>query len=403
MENNALTTAQENLIKLLSASFKEEKISLQGEADYAALFTESREQAVSLQAFDALGDGDNNPALNAWKGFSIKSMLKNMEIHKQHGYLHKLMEKSGIDYCVLKGSASAFYYKRPDLRAMGDVDFLVAEKDVKKAIAALTDAGFSIKNDKHICHYTFKKGLWCFELHFEPAGLPKGKAGGVLREYLADVFEKSVQASIGSFTFKKPDDFHHGLVLIMHTYHHLLSEGIGLRHLCDFAAFINSLGDDFAGVFESRLKEAGLSRFAKILGGMCHICGFSPYYSWMGEIDESYCKAILLDILCGGNFGTKDSERKQQGLAISDRGKDSLEKPPLIQYIASLNEQAVVQFPVIKKLKLLKPFGFIMLAARRTARVISGKRKMPELGGVLEKAAERKELYKNLHLLEREE
>ena len=65
-----------------------------------------------------------------------------------------------------------------------------------------------------------------YELHFEPAGVPGGKAGDYVRKMLEDIQETAVRVENNEFSYIIPDDFHHGLVMLLHMQHHLLAEGI---------------------------------------------------------------------------------------------------------------------------------------------------------------------------------
>ena len=51
----------------------------------------------------------------------------------EHGELHELMTANDMPYVAMKGLASAMYYPEPNLRSMGDVDFLVAKENVSQA------------------------------------------------------------------------------------------------------------------------------------------------------------------------------------------------------------------------------------------------------------------------------
>ena len=47
---------------------------------------------------------------------------------------------------------------------------------------------------------------------------------------------------------------------------HMTSESIGLRHLCDWAVFVNSISNnEFVGLFSENLKSFGLWKFAQIM------------------------------------------------------------------------------------------------------------------------------------------
>ena len=69
----------------------------------------------------------------------------------------------------------------------------------------------------------------------------KGEIEPVVRSYLQDLLEKSHVAEELSFPVRVPSDFHHGLVMLLHLSSHLMGAGIGIRHLCDWALFLNSI------------------------------------------------------------------------------------------------------------------------------------------------------------------
>lgn len=64
--------------------------------------------------------------------------------------------------------------------------------------------------------------------------------------------------------------------------HHLLGEGIGLRHLCDWAVFADSLKEkEFRSLFETKLKSIGLWKFACILSQVCYKYLHCHNLSWL--------------------------------------------------------------------------------------------------------------------------
>ncbi len=400
MDLKTLERQQEILLEILSCGFENKKYTFSDSSDVASVFKESRLQSVSLQAYNAV----NGVELDEWERYSTALYLNNCKVHSHHAYLHKTMNENGIDYCVLKGCASAFYYPDAALRAMGDVDFLVRAEDMDKAAAILLKEGFKEVPQDHICHRIFKKDKMHFEMHFEPAGMPSGTARTLIEEQLKDIFENSKTCEINTFAFNKPSHFHHALVMLMHMYHHISAEGIGLRHLCDWAAFIKNVGSGvITNEIEPRLKAVGIWHFAQIMSQVAHFYLGAEYETWMGEADRPLCSQVIADIFAGGNFGIKDEGRAMQGNAISNRGKDGYNAPAFIQFFRSLNTAAVTQFPILKRKKILRPFGFIALGTRRVFRVFKGTRSMPKMKGTFTAATQRKEIYKKFHLFETEE
>lgn len=402
MQKDIWQPEQKQLLDIVAANIRGEKYTLPI-IDYERLLKECRAQAVVLQVFDTVAQTNLPKDYNRTNNF-LSYYAGNMSIHNQHAQLHHLLDKHGIDYCVLKGSASAYYYPNPTLRAMGDVDFLVAPDMIPRAIEILKDEGFTPWEEEHICHIVLHKPGAHWEMHFEPAGMPNGKAGDLMRQHLANIFDETEDVEIDGMVFRKPSDFHHGLILLMHTYHHMLSEGIGVRHLVDWSAFISSLDDDvFASLFEKKLKAMGLWQFAKIISGVANIYLGAPYRKWMGNIDKEFCRELMEDVLSGGNFGKKDSSRGYQGLMISDRGKDGLQKAPFVQALYSLSALAKNRYHIIQRVPVLLPFGWLLICLRRIGKIFRKELSIPKLSGFGKKVSRRKKLYCQFKLFEKEE
>ncbi len=397
-----LTSIQTTILAALSAFMNGEHYQAPQDTDWKGLFKESIHQAVALSCLQGLEVATMpKEAQAAWQNYAMRSLQSNASVHAQHDYLHELMAKAEIPYTILKGSASAYYYADPLMRSMGDVDFYVADENILKTAEMLAENGFVQRDMKHLSHLIFNKEKIHLELHFKPAGLPEGEMGEIVKGYLADIYERGEVVEIDGSRFYKPSDFHHGLIILMHTYHHMLSEGIGLRHLCDWAAFVASFdSESFAEVFQEKLERVGLWRFAQILSATSYRYLGIPYRNWMGQVDEGLCENIILDIFAGGNFGEKDKERSVQGLSISDRGKGGVKKSKWAQFFASVNASAKVQFPRLAKIPILKYFCFIPLGCRYSFRVLTGKRKRLKFASNMKQAEERKQLYKQFELFE---
>ena len=406
MYQNNFSETESVILSALSSGLGGEKYLKNQVTDWQEVLKESKAQTVCLAVFDALSEKNDIPVKEReeFELISAKQLSQNITVHTYHNYLHNLMEQNGIDYCVIKGSASAYHYKNPLLRAMGDVDFLIKKEDIERAKNVLLKDGFSLYEDKHISHLVFKKGKMHFEMHFSLPGMPEGKYGEIIKAYLDKIFEKVKTVNIERLEFKIPSPFHHGLILLMHTYHHMLGEGVGLRHLCDIAFFINSFKEnEFEETFKDKLEKSGLWHFAKILAYTCYKYLGAQKKAFMTDDLDGIAEAVMADIFAGGNFGKKDKSRASQSLAISDRGKDGIHKSAVLQYVKSVNNAAKVQFPFIKKHKILHHVGFVAFIFRRGFRVLKGTRKMPQFKGVIKGANLRKEIYSQFRLFEGED
>lgn len=330
------------------------------------------------------------------------TVANNLRIFYDHSEVHGLLSARGIPYIILKGCSSAFYYPDPIMRAMGDVDFLVSRKDFDSTGKILSSEDFTPWNENHNCHIVYRRDNTHLEMHFEPAGIPEGEAGEVVRELLADVFEKSRVTEVAGFEMCLPSYFHHGLILLLHTMHHLTSEGIGLRHLLDWAVFVNNFSDEeFRVMFEEKLTRAGLWRTAQLLTLVSIKYLGITLKSCAGEADDELLENIMSDILSGGNFGVKDKERWKTGMIISNRGKGGIgKKRYLFQFFDTLNHIIYTNWPITKRVKLLLPIGWLFWGVRYQIRVLMGKRKQLNLNRMVSEADQRGSIYKEFHLYE---
>ena len=396
-----MTDSQRIILQLLSKALFYKPVEVQS-ADWNDILTEAKNQAI-VQLIDSVLDKSllSFEEAKAWKQAASKDIANNIRIGHNHSLLHEWME--GIPYVILKGAASASYYPTPAYRSMGDVDFLVREEDIEKAGNVLEEHGLKPWNQEHISHIVYRGPRMHYEMHFNLAGTPNGAAGDLVREYSKDIFEKAETRTVVSGVATLPSPFHHGLILLLHTCHHLTGEGVGLRHLCDWAVFENSFSEEeFRELFDKKLKEIGLWRFAQILTRVSIKYLGADERLW-AVADDELVNALLEDILTGGNFGKKDSDRALQTMLISDRGKDGVGRTSMAnQFQKSIDEMIYQKWPSARKNKLLLPIGWGFFGGRRLFRELTGKRKKTDIKQLVEVAGQRRSLYAQLHLYEPE-
>lgn len=242
-----------------------------------------------------------------------------------------------------------------------------------------------------------------YEMHFNIAGTPNGEVGDLVREYTKDIFEKAQEKTVVNGVAMLPSPFPHGLILLLRTCHHMTGEGVGLRHLCDWAVFENRFSEnEFCELFEAKLKKLGLWKFAQILTRVSIKYLGADEKLW-AIAEEDVVDALMEDILTGGNFGKKDSDRALQTMLISDRGKDGVGKTSMAdQFQNSINELICQKWPSARKNPLLLPIGWIFFGGRRVLREVTGKRKRTDIKRLVESAGVRRDLYSQLHLYETE-
>ena len=220
---------------------------------------------------------------------------------------------------------------------------------------------------------------------------------------MKNVMEQAHDVEYENGTITCPSVFHHGLIILLHTSHHLLGEGIGLRHLCDWAVFSASLSDEeFREIFEEKFCAIGVWRFAGILTRTAERWLGCPHREWPDAQKTELEDAIIEDIFESGNFGQKSEDRSYETYLISSRGKGGVGRTSMLrQMILSLNEIIHMKWPVSKKLWILLPFGWGYYGIRYLVKICRGQRPALHPGKVISGAAKRKEVYKEFGLFER--
>lgn len=357
---------------------------------------EASNQAVFPLVYSALIESGCD--LSAYQSQYFSVIGNNVKVFEEHKQLHKLLSQNKIEYVFLKGCASARFYPDPLLRTMGDVDLLVRESDIPKVTMLLVENGY--KQDKeenddkqHISFHNSKTNVH-IELHRRIGFIPENKVGEKIKTYFADVFEKSV---LENDEYLCPSDFHHGFMLLLHTAQHLTSEGVGLRHLCDWAVFVATFSDaDFKWLFEKPLKQAGIWQFAKILTQFAVKYLGCPKKAWCSEPDDALLEALLCDIFEGGNFGKKDFSRYQHIKYITDRSEDLSTKSPVKLLLNNILVKSR-EIGFVKKAHWLLPIGVICVGFKYLCLIITGKRKLDNKL-LINKALTRKQLYDSFEL-----
>ena len=392
---------QSLILKLLAKALFDIQITLPEKIDWNGIYKESIEQTVLPLIYQALGDAVPPEEKGSWKLSVYQTLANNAQVLFEHTEVHKIFSREKIPYVIIKGACSAKYYPEPRLRMMGDVDFVVRKKDLSRAGAVLTKEGYTWAEDKeHVAHYVYYKGSSVWEMHWSMSGIPTGENGKQTRKFFDDIIETAVYDPSG---YKIPDEFHHGLVMLIHTARHLLNTGVGLRHLCDWAVFAERFDDDqFKDVFEEKLKACGLWRFAQLLTQLSVRFLGASEKSWaMDDVDEEYLESMMSDIFAGGNFGVKDPERINQAKLYTDQRKGAAGNVGFIrQSISTMNERSLRALPILKRVPVLVPLGWLYVGIRHLIRIRRGKRPAIHINKMMKGASERGQIYKEFHLFE---
>lgn len=318
----------------------------------------------------------------------------------EHMLIHRLLTQAGIKYTIIKGFACSLYYPDPLLRLLGDVDFLVEPEDEERAAELFLSKGFTEISTIGESHRVFNFKGCRYELHTEPVGIPSSEMGEAVKGYLQGIVENAEGRATDFGQLNVPSNFHHGLIMLLHISHHLNGEGVGLRHLCDWAVFVSRLGSEqFHGLFEKPLKDMGLWRFALVLTDACYrYLGCDVSLSGNTDLSD-ISEKLVKDILVGGNLGQKSDNRSHEALVLSSENSDNGYIKNLFK---SANRIVYKNWGFCRKVKILLPVGWLFFGGRYIIRSLKGERPHIDIKEIKDEATKRKDLYSRLHLFEKE-
>ncbi len=371
--------------------------------DWAQVMQESIQQAVCPLVFEAAAayEADIPPEVyRRWFATSYAYLRNAHGVFRSQQHLTEMMAQRDYPCIILKGTAAAAYYPSPEQRCFGDVDFLIDPTQREAVETMLAADGYERRDMEHICHVVYRKKREHLEMHFEIAGIPYGDAGARVREYIQDAEHRPLAQTVGGIDFPAPQPRDHALILLLHMQHHMLGEGLGLRHLCDWVTFVTRTADEpfWETDVLPLIRGIGLDTYAAVMTKVGALYLDTACPAWAQDADACLCDAVMADILAGGNFGRKDELRAASGMLISEHGKAGTQHGMLYNLAHTLHGAVLLQYPIIKKIPIVYPFIYVYKAARFCMLRLCGKR--PSLMARVPYAIQRRNLYTQLKVFE---
>ncbi|BCJ96607.1 hypothetical protein acsn021_41760 [Anaerocolumna cellulosilytica] len=372
------------LISLLSYAIRAEHPAFNevNNISWDRLFEEAAAHQVHTLLYPLIADlGEDSipaPLLSKWKQETKSAAARQLQHVEQVNTIIKVFHNNSISVIALKGLVLRNYYPKPELRTMGDGDLLIHKANMKKAKKLLQKMGYRLKENtpRHFCfsHKYFpllemhqclsEKEIQCIYPDLTTAVLKRSERIEI----------KGMDASI--FTLSIEDMFLH---LLLHFAGHLMSEGIGLRSVCDIVLFLEKEGLKLdMGYLQDKLLTCRLTHLAATLVRLCE-----KYFSlklpciFPGAVEDSDVDLLMEDILDAGVYGRKTMNRDISGSLLKYYSSCNHEKHNTL----TLKHKALFYFPCskwlhsrywyAKKFPLLLPVAWIHRGLRNCFRLKS--------------------------------
>ena len=283
-------------------------------SEWSSLFQEAQKQAVVAllsEGLERLPEEQHPPKALLLQWICLRQLTENTYYlqRTRAKELTLLFAEKGCESSVLKGVGFSQLYPVPEHRQVGDIDLWVND-DRKKIMSWIKDM-YSV--DLVVWHHVDAKIFddVSTEIHFHPGWLYNPTHNRNLQRWFNkqkdDQFE--VNEKLG---FAYPTVRFNAIFSLIHFYHHLIEEGVGIRHIVDYYYILKLLSLDERLAVMADLESLGMN---KVTGAMMwvlqEVCGLSSEYILCNP-DEKEGKFVLDEVMYGGNFGQyrKDSRRR---------------------------------------------------------------------------------------------
>lgn len=259
------------------------------------------------------------PDISAKMGrFALGLIRTNMILDNTLARLVEFLRQHGINGVVLKGQGVARYYRMPQMRQSGDIDFYVGRGQYGRAVdlclANLADDRERFDEEWKAIHageqhFDFKMCGVVVELHRLASRMFSPVLNKRFQDWAVGQLEHSTDrrtVAIGNTEVTLPSYDFDAIYIFYHAWRHCVDGGIGLRQVCDWAMIFHAHAADIdAARLKDTIGRLGLTKawklFACIAVGRL---GVSP--DKMPLYDPAFLAKsgkLLGRIIDGGNFG----------------------------------------------------------------------------------------------------
>ena len=251
-----------------------------------------------------------------WMGMAAKIQQRNEVVNRQCVELQEKLSADGFRSYIMKGQAVGSLYGLIGLlRQSGDIDVFL-EGGLNKVLAyARTYGGVAKVNELEMSVSIFPDTE--VEFHYRPFIMRNPFKNRRLQKYFESqekkqfsnylILDKEKELSICAPTVEF--NLVHQLV---HTYHHFITEGVGLRQLMDYYFVIQASNAEDIRECKKIVENLGLNRFASALMWVIKTVFVGHdndiFFPW--RPNEKDGRLLLEEILLSGNFGHADERAK---------------------------------------------------------------------------------------------
>ncbi len=276
----------------------------------------------------------------------LQSAAKEARIEIETLNILDSFEKVGIPHMLLKGSVLKYYYPKPDMRSMCDVDILVGNH-LDKAMNVMIENRFKLL-ERAFLHDSYKKKPFVnIELHSSLLDKELKK----YYDYFKIGFEKaSLQPGYNYRYELSKEDFY--IFVLAHFAKHFKRSGAGIRFIADIYVFLSANSEIDFDYINTELEKIGLFKF--------NLRVIKIAKKWFDELDFSFNDPVEKYIIDSGTYGSSLNVELNKFLQNIDYDNYNKNK---FKYFCNTIFPALTymreRYPSLKKFPVLLPFYWV--------------------------------------------
>lgn len=249
-----------------------------------------------------------------WMGMAAKIQQRNHIVDKQCVVLQKRLSAEGFRTSVLKGQGVGQQYAEHlrGLRQSGDIDIWMdgGFERVNEWIQKV--APTKVVNQHHVALDVFDATE--VEAHYHPINMTNPWRQKRLKAFIK-AHEDECLSTVNDGKIHAPTTEFNLVFLMVHIFHHLFTEGVGLRQLMDYYfVLLNARTNSSRGFNGSEVQmvisDLGLDKFSTaLMWVMKEVFGLSEQLM-ICEANNKDGLFLLDEIMQSGNFGKHDERQK---------------------------------------------------------------------------------------------
>ena len=243
----------------------------QGEVNWKAILRIAKEQTTQV----IVTDGIEALPSELWPTKEIMFKLMAIRVKTKHLHLQlnsaltkitKALNAESLPSVLLKGQGVAHNYRLPESRMCGDIDLYVGKENFEKAsdtIASLSPVPQEEDCSGHEMHVHLELDGVTIEAHRKASGSANKRQDRLFDTWTkANLDDHFLDGTLPTIDFDQtpvqtPSANYNAVFILHHAVRHMITEGIGLRQICDWAMFLDKHHTE---IDEAQLK-ADLSKF----------------------------------------------------------------------------------------------------------------------------------------------